>query len=178
MVKIIKSKIRCFLTFMFFSLFFQLNSKVASSMRSYNALTDRSRTVSSSAPESGLICDPFLGQQINSYTPQSCSNGAIPIGQFPNVSLFKSKSTPVCVLRTHNELKIFFFVFLGSFKIHMPRQRSTGNLQNHRQIHPGSSLPKGVCLQQLSSGDAGHIAFSSKSNAMPSRERHVIEHRL
>ncbi|KAH0900338.1 hypothetical protein HID58_049906 [Brassica napus] len=63
----------------------ELNSKVASSMRSYNALTDRSRTVSSSAPESGLICDPFLGQQINSYTPQSCSNGAIPIGQFPNV---------------------------------------------------------------------------------------------
>ncbi|KAG2284615.1 hypothetical protein Bca52824_055835 [Brassica carinata] len=44
----------------------ELNSKVASSMRSYNALTDRSRT-------------------INSYTPQSCSNGAIPIGQFPNV---------------------------------------------------------------------------------------------
>ncbi|KAF8089681.1 hypothetical protein N665_0499s0009 [Sinapis alba] len=63
----------------------ELNSKVASSMQSY-ALTDRSRTVSSSsAPESGLICDPFVGQQINSYTPQSCSNGAIPIGQFPNV---------------------------------------------------------------------------------------------
>ncbi|KAJ4887583.1 hypothetical protein Rs2_27331 [Raphanus sativus] len=62
----------------------ELNSKVAGSMRSY-ALTDRSRTVSSSAPESGLICDPFVGQEINSYTPQSCSNGAIPIGQFPNV---------------------------------------------------------------------------------------------
>jgi len=54
-------------------------------MRS-NALTDRSNTVSW-APESGIICDPFVGQQINSYTPQSCSNGAIPIGEFPNVSL-------------------------------------------------------------------------------------------
>ncbi|CAA0412710.1 unnamed protein product [Arabidopsis thaliana] len=61
----------------------QLNSKVAESMRS-NALTDRSNTVSW-APESGIICDPFVGQQINSYTPQSCSNGAIPIGEFPNI---------------------------------------------------------------------------------------------
>ncbi|CAH2043250.1 unnamed protein product [Thlaspi arvense] len=61
----------------------ELNSKVADSMRSY-ALTDRSNTVSS-APESGLICDPFVGQQINSFTPQSCSNGAIPIGEFPNI---------------------------------------------------------------------------------------------
>ncbi|VVB18186.1 unnamed protein product [Arabis nemorensis] len=60
-----------------------LNSKVADSMRSY-ALADRSNAVSS-APESGLICDPFVGQQINSYTPQSCSNGAIPIGEFPNI---------------------------------------------------------------------------------------------
>ncbi|ESQ31248.1 hypothetical protein EUTSA_v10005509mg [Eutrema salsugineum] len=61
----------------------ELNSKVADSMRS-NALTDGSKTVSS-VPESGLICDPFVGQQINSYTPQSCSNGAIPIGEFPNI---------------------------------------------------------------------------------------------
>ncbi|XP_010484480.1 PREDICTED: uncharacterized protein LOC104762795 [Camelina sativa] len=61
----------------------ELNSKVAESMRS-NALTGRSNTVSW-APESGVICDPFVGQQINSYTPQSCSNGAIPIGEFPNI---------------------------------------------------------------------------------------------
>ncbi|BAB08463.1 unnamed protein product [Arabidopsis thaliana] len=64
-------------------LYTHLNSKVAESMRS-NALTDRSNTVSW-APESGIICDPFVGQQINSYTPQSCSNGAIPIGEFPNI---------------------------------------------------------------------------------------------
>ncbi|CAN8251456.1 unnamed protein product [Cochlearia groenlandica] len=61
----------------------QMNSKVANSMRS-NALSDQSNSATS-LPESGLICDPFIGQQINSYTPQSCSNGAIPIGEFPNI---------------------------------------------------------------------------------------------
>lgn len=63
--------------------FFQLNLKVADSMRSYS-LTGRSNTASL-IPKSGLVCDPFAGQQINSYTPQRCSNGAIPIGEFPKV---------------------------------------------------------------------------------------------
>ena len=60
----------------------------------------------------------------------------------------------------------------------MPRQSSTGNLQNYWEVHPGSSLPKSLCLQQLSSRDARHIAVSSKPNTMPLHERHVIEHRL
>ncbi|CAH8351419.1 unnamed protein product [Eruca vesicaria subsp. sativa] len=67
----VSSMIRNFIT--------ELNTKVAD-----YALTGRSNTASL-APKSGLVCDPFAGQQINSYTPQRCSNGAIPIGQFPNV---------------------------------------------------------------------------------------------
>ncbi|CAF1716963.1 unnamed protein product [Brassica oleracea] len=71
----VSSMIRNFIT--------ELNLKVADSMRSYS-LTGRSNTASL-IPKSGLVCDPFAGQQINSYTPQRCSNGAIPIGEFPKV---------------------------------------------------------------------------------------------
>ncbi|KAL1196473.1 hypothetical protein V5N11_023164 [Cardamine amara subsp. amara] len=71
------------ISFMIHNFITELNSKVTESMRSH-ALTAHPNTVSS-APGSGLICDPFVGQQLNSYTPQSCSNGAIPIGEFPNI---------------------------------------------------------------------------------------------
>ncbi|XP_010559144.1 PREDICTED: uncharacterized protein LOC104827634 [Tarenaya hassleriana] len=58
----------------------ELNSKIAETMRSY-ALHDQDTVL----PESGLICDPFLGTQNYTYIPQDCPIGAIPIGEFPNI---------------------------------------------------------------------------------------------